>query len=75
MIDDKAIGRALRAAREAKGWTQTQLGDALGVTYQQIQKYEGGTNRLALVTFLEACLALGIPAARSVIAWIESAKR
>jgi transcriptional regulator with XRE-family HTH domain len=29
------------------GWSQTQLGEALGITFQQVQKYEKGTNRIS----------------------------
>ena len=44
---DKIIGRNLRIFREMRGMTQMKLADALDMTYQQIQKYEKGTNRLS----------------------------
>ncbi len=44
---DAEIGRRLRDCRKAAGLTQTQLGDAVGVSFQQIQKYERGTNRVS----------------------------
>jgi transcriptional regulator with XRE-family HTH domain len=44
---DVRIGEALRTRREAVGMTQAQLGKAIGVTFQQIQKYERGVNRIA----------------------------
>ncbi len=44
---DQAIGKRIRAARRAKRLTQTQLGHRLGVSFQQIQKYESGANRLS----------------------------
>jgi transcriptional regulator with XRE-family HTH domain len=44
---DKTIGRRLRAFRLAAKMSQASLGDILGVTFQQIQKYENGKNRLS----------------------------
>jgi transcriptional regulator with XRE-family HTH domain len=44
---DKAMGRVIRQLRKERGLTQTQLGSALEVTFQQAQKYENGTNGLA----------------------------
>ena len=43
---DTRIGRRIRIERTAKGMTQSALGDAIGVTFQQIQKYEKGKNRI-----------------------------
>ncbi|MEJ1994246.1 MAG: helix-turn-helix transcriptional regulator [Limibacillus sp.] len=43
---DAAIGKRLRQLRTERGLTQTQLGDMLEVSFQQIQKYEKGTNRI-----------------------------
>ncbi len=37
----------MRRARKERGLTQTQLGDALSVSFQQVQKYERGTNRIS----------------------------
>lgn len=41
------VGKQLRAARLAKGLSQGDLADAIGVTFQQIQKYESGLNRIS----------------------------
>jgi transcriptional regulator with XRE-family HTH domain len=43
---DKYIGSRVRLRRMMLGLTQERLGDAVGVTFQQIQKYEKGTNRI-----------------------------
>jgi transcriptional regulator with XRE-family HTH domain len=43
---DVLVGRRVRAYRLARGMSQTALGDKVGVTFQQIQKYESGTNRI-----------------------------
>jgi transcriptional regulator with XRE-family HTH domain len=43
---DVDVGRRVRALRLEKGMSQTDLGAELGITFQQIQKYEKGTNRI-----------------------------
>jgi transcriptional regulator with XRE-family HTH domain len=43
---DLLVGRNIRICRLQRGLTQTALGDHLGVTFQQIQKYENGANRV-----------------------------
>lgn len=40
----KAFGERVKQLRKAKGWTQKELGNKIGVTYAQLNKYEGGTN-------------------------------
>lgn len=57
---DVAIGQRIRAHRVAKGWSQEKLGDTLGVTFQQIQKYEKGTNRVGGSRIDAICAALGV---------------
>lgn len=44
---DKYVGARLRRQRESKGLSQTDLGKKLGVTFQQVQKYELAINRLS----------------------------
>jgi len=44
---DKFVGSRVRARRVGLRITQTKLGDAIGVTFQQVQKYENGTNRIS----------------------------
>ena len=43
---DHLVGRNIRIQRMAKGLSQTDLAEKLGVTFQQVQKYERGTNRI-----------------------------
>jgi transcriptional regulator with XRE-family HTH domain len=43
---DELIGRNIRIHRLAKRMSQIELGDQLGISYQQVQKYENGTNRV-----------------------------
>lgn len=44
---DVHVGKQLRVARHLKGMSQTDLANSVGLTFQQIQKYEKGTNRVA----------------------------
>jgi transcriptional regulator with XRE-family HTH domain len=43
---DAVVGRNVRIRRMAKGFSQTQLAKRLGITFQQVQKYEKGRNRI-----------------------------
>ncbi len=43
---DVHVGARVRMRRKLLGMTQTDLGDALGLTFQQVQKYERGANRI-----------------------------
>lgn len=43
---DIEVGRRVRARRTQLGLSQEKLADALGLTFQQVQKYEKGTNRI-----------------------------
>jgi transcriptional regulator with XRE-family HTH domain len=44
---DRHVGRRVAERRIGLGHTQSQLGEALGLTFQQIQKYEKGANRVS----------------------------
>jgi len=44
---DRHVGNRVRTQRMLAGVSQEKLGDALGVTFQQVQKYEKGTNRIS----------------------------
>jgi transcriptional regulator with XRE-family HTH domain len=46
-IVDVYIGARLRTRRMILGMSQSEIGELLGVTFQQIQKYENGSNRIA----------------------------
>jgi transcriptional regulator with XRE-family HTH domain len=60
---DVAVGRNVRVWRMAKGMSQTQLASRLGVTFQQIQKYEVGADRIGTGRLVEVAAILGIPIA------------
>lgn len=59
---DTHLGAAVRAAREAQGVTQAELGEALGVTFQQVQKYERGLNRISAAALAKIAETLDRPA-------------
>lgn len=59
---DVAIGARLRVRRRAAGLSQQKLAERLGVTFQQVQKYERGTNRIAGSTLIVIAEALETPA-------------
>jgi transcriptional regulator with XRE-family HTH domain len=60
---DVHVGRRIRARRLEVGLTQAALGEALGVRFQQIQKYESGANRISASRLWRFCQALEVPAA------------
>ena len=45
--EDVELGRKIRALRLQRGLSQTGLADGIGLTFQQVQKYEKGTNRVS----------------------------
>ena len=60
---DRHIGLRLRSRRLAMQMTQTDLADALGVTFQQVQKYEKGSNRVSASTLMQLAETLKVPIA------------
>jgi transcriptional regulator with XRE-family HTH domain len=60
---DIAVGRNVRIWRLAKGLSQAQLATRLGVTFQQIQKYEVGANRIGTGRLVKLAAILGVPIA------------
>jgi transcriptional regulator with XRE-family HTH domain len=55
-----AIGARMRTRRRQLGLSQSDLAERLGVSFQQVQKYERGANRVAASTLLSAASALGV---------------
>ncbi len=58
---DLHVGRRLRRRRRLLGLTQQQLGAAVGIRFQQIQKYECGANRLSAARLFQLAQALNVP--------------
>ena len=60
---DTHVGGRIRLRRRMLGITQQQLGATLGVTFQQLQKYEMGANRVSASRLWEIARALDVPVA------------
>src|SRR5262245_57397545 len=58
---DVEVGRRIRVQRMARGISQTELGDKIGVTFQQVQKYEKGANRVGASRLTRIAKVLGVP--------------
>jgi transcriptional regulator with XRE-family HTH domain len=57
---DTYVGSRVRLRRDTLGMSQGQLGDALGVSFQQVQKYEAGTNRISAATMVQVAAVLKV---------------
>jgi transcriptional regulator with XRE-family HTH domain len=60
---DKHVGSRVRMRRMMIGMSQEKLGDKLGITFQQIQKYEKGTNRIGASRLQQIAIVLAVPVA------------
>ena len=58
---DKYVGSRVRMRRIMLGMSQEKLGDALGLTFQQVQKYEKGTNRIGASRLQQISHILQVP--------------
>lgn len=61
---DKRLGQRLRNRRLEIGMSQERLAELLGVTFQQVQKYEKGVNRMAASRLFHASAAVDMPIAQ-----------
>jgi transcriptional regulator with XRE-family HTH domain len=57
---DRHVGVRLRLARTSRGMSQSDLGQTLGLTFQQVQKYERGANRISAGRLFEASIILKV---------------
>ena len=60
---DQHVGSRVRMRRMMLAMSQTTLGNALGLTFQQVQKYEKGTNRIGASRLQHICHILQVPVA------------
>ena len=60
---DELVGKRIRIRRTQKRISQSELADEIGVTFQQVQKYERGTNRVSCSRLFEIAEALEVPIA------------
>ena len=58
---DVHVGTRLRQRRALLGMSQTALGDAVDLTFQQVQKYERGSNRISASRLVEFAKVLDVP--------------
>ncbi len=58
---DVHVGNRVRGRRTLLGMSQSALGEALGLTFQQVQKYEKGTNRISANTLWNLTQILDVP--------------
>ena len=58
---DVHVGARMRQRRTLLGMSQSKLGDAVGLTFQQIQKYERGSNRIGSSRLYEFAKVLDVP--------------
>lgn len=58
---DRTVGLRITTLRKAKGLSQTELGQAIGVTFQQVQKYEKGANRVSGGRLQQVAQILEVP--------------
>ncbi len=60
---DRHVGSRVRMRRILLGMSQEKLGEALGLTFQQVQKYEKGTNRIGASRLQQISMTLNVPPA------------
>lgn len=60
---DRHVGRRIRMRRIQVGMSQERLAESLGVTFQQVQKYEKGANRITMSRMRIVSQVLGVPMA------------
>lgn len=60
---DRTVGQRIASFRKTKGMSQSHLGKAIGVTFQQVQKYETGRNRVGASRLKQISTVLGVPIA------------
>ena len=60
-LTDKHVGSRVRMRRLMLNMSQTKLADALGITFQQVQKYEKGTNRISASRLQHISTVLQVP--------------
>jgi transcriptional regulator with XRE-family HTH domain len=73
---DQHVGSRVRMRRQMLGMSQEKLADALGLTFQQVQKYEKGTNRISSSRLQHIARILKVPVAfffdGGPVAWLSS---
>ena len=58
---EKRLGAMIRTLRLERGLSQAKIASGAGISFQQMQKYESGANRITVSTLIKICEGLGIP--------------
>ncbi|MGA7791356.1 MAG: helix-turn-helix transcriptional regulator [Xanthobacteraceae bacterium] len=61
---DKRVGQCIRIFRKAKQLSQTEVGNGIGVSFEQVQKYEKGTNRVGPGRLVRIAKIVDVPVSR-----------
>ena len=69
-MSTQQIGSLIREMRKAAGMSQMRLADKIGVSYQQVQKYEKGASKLSVPRLIQIADVFGVP----VTAFLEETK-
>jgi transcriptional regulator with XRE-family HTH domain len=72
---DVVLGQRIRRIRRERGLSQSALAGQVGLTFQQIQKYENGANRVSALTLVKLAEALGVTTASLLDDLDETTKR
>ena len=72
---DRHIGRRIRHRRQMLGLSQQELGDCVGVTYQQVLKYETGQNRVAVAQLYALATVLEVEIGYFYEGYSEASRR
>ncbi|MCK4486139.1 MAG: helix-turn-helix transcriptional regulator, partial [Desulfobacterales bacterium] len=68
---DKKIGLKIKQIRKSWGLSQIELAERIGISFQQIQKYEKGSTRISVMRLQQISKALGV----NITAFFEEGKR
>ncbi len=61
MNENRRIGQIIKETRKARGMTQMKLSELIGVSYQQVQKYEKGVDNISVERLKQIARAVGAP--------------
>jgi transcriptional regulator with XRE-family HTH domain len=59
--ESRRIGQIIKEARKARGMTQMELSEQVGVSYQQVQKYERGSDNISVERLKQIAKAVNVP--------------
>lgn len=61
ILNSKTIGERVKFRRQNIGMSQERLAEILGISYQQVQRYEGGQNKISVERIQQIAAALAVP--------------